>query len=112
MRKSLTTKQRVAIFQAADGVCDICQGCIQVGERWEVSHRIPLALGGKDESGNMYPAHAKCHRAHTSDVDVPAIAQAKRREAQHLGARQSRNPLPGGRNSKWRKKLDGSVVPR
>ena len=112
MRRTLTTKQRVAIFQEADGVCDICGGKILVGDRWEVSHRIPLQLGGADEPSNMFPAHYACHRKLTAETDIPAIAQAKRREARHIGAKQSRNPLPGGKRSPWKKKMDGSVVPR
>lgn len=112
MRRPISAKERVRLFALHGGVCHLCGGKITVGEAWDVSHEIPLAIGGADDDANRLLAHRKCHRAHTSETDVPAIAKAKRREARHIGARQSRNPLPGGRQSKWKKKMDGSVVER
>lgn len=85
-RRRISTKQRLAVFTAADGVCHICAGKIGVGERWEVSHLIPLELGGADDASNTRPAHYRCHRDLTAKEDVPAIAKAKRREAKHKGA--------------------------
>jgi hypothetical protein len=44
---------------------------------------------------------------------VPKIAKVKRIRQRHLGANlKSKNPLPAGRNSKWKKKMDGTVVRR
>jgi hypothetical protein len=45
-------------------------------------------------------------------VDIPQIAKVKRIRQRHIGAKQSRSPLPGGRRSQWKKKMDGSVVRR
>jgi hypothetical protein len=45
-------------------------------------------------------------------VDAPLIARVKRIHQRHIGAKQSRNPLPGGRNSMFKKKMDGTVVRR
>lgn len=85
-RRRISTKERLAVFTAADGVCHICNGKINVGDRWEVSHPIPLELGGADDASNRRPAHFKCHRELTAKEDIPAIAKAKRREAKHIGA--------------------------
>ena len=94
-RRNITTKMRVAIFQARDGRCDICSGKIGVGEPWEVSHRIPLELGGADDESNWFPAHYRCHREYTRSTDIPAIAKAKRLNAKHTGAfRKSSRPIP------------------
>lgn len=93
-RRHISARERVAIFKRWDGVCHLCGGKISVGDAWEVSHDIPLEMGGADEGDNLKPAHRKCHRAHTSEVDAPQIAQAKRREAAHIGARaESKNPI-------------------
>ncbi len=103
MRRALSVKMRLQIFQSANGVCDICSTKIQVGERWEVSHRIPIELGGADDPSNWFPAHYACHRVQTAETDIPAIAKAKRREARHLGIKRPRSI------TSWRR-FDGSVV--
>jgi hypothetical protein len=110
-RKSISTKQRVELFNEHNGICHICGGKINVGEAWEVEHRIPFAMGGEDSKSNWAPAHSKCHRTKTTD-DVGAIAKAKRREARHIGINVSRTPLPFGKKSAFKRKLDGTVVRR
>jgi 5-methylcytosine-specific restriction protein A len=110
-RKSISTKKRVALFQKHGGICHICGGKINVGEAWEVEHIIPFALGGADDETNWSPAHIKCHRGKTTE-DVARISKSKRQEARHLGAKKSKSPLPFGRQSGWKRKMDGSVVKR
>lgn len=111
-RKPISTRERIRLFQLHGGVCHICSLRIMPGQDWDVSHDTPLALGGADDDGNRLLAHRKCHRESTRTTDVPSIAKAKRREAKHLGAAVSRNPLPFGRKSWLRKKLNGQVVRR
>ena len=111
-RRSISTRERARLFALHGGICHLCNGKIGVGERWEVSHDIPLELGGEDDDANRKLAHYKCHRDHTAKTDIPQIAKAKRREARHIGAKTSKQPLPCGRKSKWKKKLDGRVVLR
>lgn len=112
-RRHISTAERGRIFMARGGVCHLCGGKIQATEAWDVSHDIPLAMGGDDDGDNLMVAHRKCHRSHTSATDIPQIAKAKRRHARHIGAKApSRNPLPGGKNSRWKIKMDGSVVER
>lgn len=79
---------------------------------WEIEHLLPLALGGADDDDNRKPAHRKCHLAKTRQ-DIKSIRKADRQRARYLGAKTpSRHPLPGGRDSKWKIKLDGTVVER
>lgn len=110
-RKTISTKQRVALFAKHDGVCHICGGKISVGESWDVEHVIPFAMGGADDESNWRPSHIKCHRTKTVD-DVGKIAKAKRREARHLGVKVSGTPLPFGKKSPFKRKLDGTIVRR
>ncbi len=94
-RKHLSTKERLRLFTLHAGTCHFCNGKIDgTREAWDISHEIPLELCGADDDVNRKPAHRKCHRAHTSAVDVPAIARAKRREAKHIGATKPKRPWP------------------
>jgi hypothetical protein len=40
------------------------------------------------------------------------IAKVKRKHQKHIGAARSKSPLPGGRLSKWKRRMDGTVVLR
>lgn len=112
-RKRISTKDRIRLFEEKKGICHICGLKVHVGQDWELSHVIPLACGGDDEWSNYDVAHKTCHRELTAKVDIPTIAKVARIRAKHLGAKlPSRNTLPGGKNSEWKRTLDGRVVPR
>jgi hypothetical protein len=112
-RQRLSTKQRVELFERCAGVCHICRLPIQPGQRWEVSHVVPLGLGGTDTDDNRAPAHRHpCHDWQTRVTDVPAIARARRAYARHIGAYEPRRRLPFGRTDRLKKKIDGTIVMR
>ena len=106
-RRSLTSLQRLALFEKRGGVCHLCEQKIQVGEKWEVEHRIPLAMGGADDEANMFPAHVKCH-AIKSKTDAGNLAKVNRTRAKHRGAWKT-STWP---KSKWRRKVNGQTVLR
>jgi len=108
MRRRISTRERVDIFNRNNGVCHLCAGKITAGEAWDVEHIIPLAQGGDDDGDNLQPAHRKCHAA-KSKQDATNTARAKRREAKHLGAKTTARPLPGSRASGIRKRMSGKV---
>lgn len=110
-RRRLTSKDRLSLFEREDGVCHLCGGKVQIGQAWEASHEIPLALGGEDGGSNLRVAHAKCHRTHTSVVDIPTIAKSNRVRLKHAGISKA-SRMPGSRASGWKRKLDGTVVRR
>ena len=113
MRRSLSTTTRVRVFDAANGICSICKQKIHAGQRWEVSHETPIALGGADTPANMRPAHESCHAEQTAKIDLPQIAKAKRQHAAHIGAKvPSATPMPCGRRSAFKKLFSGEVVRR
>lgn len=114
-RKSMTPRMRLKVWEAHKGVCVLCSGKIDgVRERWIVEHITPLALGGEDTEANMGPAHEACAIAKTigKTGDLAKAAKAKRVKTKHLGIKKSKNPLPGGKGSKWKKKINGGVVAR
>ena len=110
-RQSISPMRRLKLFEDAGGICYLCGLKIQAGQLWDVEHRIPLALGGADNETNMSPAHKSCHAPKTVE-DFGRIAKAKRQKAKHFGMNRPSNPMPGSRASKWRKRMDGTVVLR
>lgn len=111
-RTRLNTKQRAELLAAHGCRCHLCPVPIKPGDRWEVSHPIPLELGGLDDDSNRAPAHYKCHKRQTAMVDIPAIAKAKRIVARERDLYRPRRPLPGGRDDTIRKRMDGTVIDR
>jgi hypothetical protein len=114
-RKHVSTRERMRLFMLHKGVCHFCKMPIDgTREAWDISHEIPLELGGADDDLNRKPAHReKCHRPHTAAVDAPAIAKSRRIRAKHIGAKgPSRHPIPGSKGTRWKKKISGETVRR
>lgn len=114
-RKNMTPRLRLKVWEAHKGMCAICGGKIDgVRERWVLEHLVPLSLGGADDESNMAPVHEGCAMAKTfgKSGDIAKAAKAKRVKSKHLGIKKSKNPLPGGKGSKWKKKISGGVVQR
>lgn len=111
-RKAMTPQRRLRVFEKHRGLCCICHLRIDgTREKWIVEHVRALELGGEDHDDNCAPAHEACGREKTR-TDHAMAAHAKRVKIRHLGIAQSRSPLPHGRNSPTKRKMDGSVVPR
>ena len=111
-RSRLSPRARLAIWERARGICVLCERRIDgVRERWIIEHIRALELGGADEPDNMGPAHETCAAAKTRN-DHHRAAKAKRQKIQHLGAAKTKRPLPCGKQSRWKKKIDGTIVPR
>jgi 5-methylcytosine-specific restriction endonuclease McrA len=111
-RARLSPRARLAIWEHAKGICVLCDRPSEgVRERWIIEHIRALELGGEDKPDNMSPAHEACARAKTRD-DHQRTAKAKRQKIRHLGADRTKRSLPYGRQSRWKKKIDGTIVPR
>lgn len=113
-RRRISAKERLAIFASAGGCCHWCRLKIDAGrERWDVDHVVALGLGGEDGGENLQPIHEACHRTKTGGGDAPAIAKAKRQEQRTTGVkRQPQATIPGSRATRWKRKIDGTVVRR
>jgi hypothetical protein len=114
-RKSLTPTQRLKLFEAWHGCCCICERKIQAGEAWIDEHIRPLGLGGTNYLDNRGPAHKACADAKTNgkDGDLARIAKAKRMKMRHIGVKSRKGPpIPGSKDSPWKRKMDGTLVRR
>jgi 5-methylcytosine-specific restriction endonuclease McrA len=85
--------------------CRMCQGEINGHSGLEWDHAIPLALGGADALDNLEPLCIRCHRLKTKG-DVTRIAKSVRSRQGNLGIKSPRHPMPHGRNSPTRQKMD------
>lgn len=93
-------------------VCHLCRNEFDVSmSTWEAEHLVPWALGGRDTPDNLAPVHWECHKPKTKN-DVREIAKGKRVMSKRLGVKRSKNPMPGSKRSKWRKRMDGTVEER
>lgn len=101
-------KDRVA--DRAAGCCQKCTRAVVGKLRAEFDHAIPLILGGKHEEANLQLLCHKCHRAKTN-LDVKLKAKVARVRKRHLGIRK-RSTFACSRDSRFKKKVDGSVVLR
>lgn len=73
-------------------------------------HKTADGLLGPATLENCQVLCVPCHKEKTRE-DVAAIAEAKRRERRHNGIR-PKSRFKCSRDSKWKKKLDGTVVRR
>lgn len=112
-RKEFSAKVKDQAFKRSKGACEGCGRKLFTGDI-NYDHVNADGLTGEPVLGNCAVLCRSCHDLKTRTQDVPAIAQAKRRERAHLGIKRKPKgrPMPGGRNSPWRKKINGEVVRR
>jgi 5-methylcytosine-specific restriction endonuclease McrA len=108
--EEFTGKTKAQAFQRAAGKCEGCGARLYVG-KYHYDHGRAAALLGKATLENCRVLCVACHGEKTTTEDVPRIAAAKRQERKHIGARKPAT-MPGSRNSRWKKKLDGTVERR
>lgn len=75
-------------------------------------HIICDGLDGEPTIENCAALVKTCFRIKTDTYDLPVIAKVKRQRDKSFGIRGTLQPLPGGRSSDLKKKMDGTVVYR
>jgi 5-methylcytosine-specific restriction enzyme A len=110
-RREFPARVKIAAYERCSGACEGCGARLTVG-KFHYDHDTPDGLGGEPTLENCRVLCWACHAVKTRTGDVPAIAKAKRREAKFLGAKTSRTPMPFGRQSKFKRKLNGTIVRR
>ena len=92
MRQEFSTKTKLAAFERAKGMCEVCGQKI-IG-RAEYDHALPDFFGGEPTLENCRCLCSKCHRLKTSTADVPRIAKTKRTKAKTVGANRPKRKIP------------------
>jgi 5-methylcytosine-specific restriction protein A len=112
-RRKMTPSRALKIWEDHHGICVLCDELIDgARERWFIEHPRALELAGEDTNENCGPAHYRCKSEKDAD-DHHRAAKAKAAKRAHIGIRSTKSkPLPGGRNSPWKQKLNGDWVRR
>ena len=109
-RSEFSRKTKAAAFARSGGRCEGCGLKLQVG-RFVYDHVVPDWMGGEATLSNCQVI-GKCCDAPKTAKDQGDIAKIKRVRDKHIGAKTPRAQWPCGRRSKWKKKLNGTVVRR
>jgi hypothetical protein len=120
-RRRLNASQREELWQAEaakaceqgrgpNPICNLCTFDILPGSEWHESHDPlkPKWLGGEITG----IAHAKCNRRHNNQHDTPLYARNERVRKRFMDFRVPQQQLPGGRDDRLKKKMNGRVVER
>lgn len=93
-----------------------CEGCgiALTAGNIEYDHDTPDGLGGEPTLENCRVLCVKvCHKRKTFERDNPIMQKADRSHKAHFKIRNRKSrPLPGGRDSPFRKKVNGEVERR
>lgn len=121
-RKEFSKRVKLEAFERAEGRCEgeiilpngettRCPAKLRTGQI-EYHHEREATMGGSGGLGNCRVLCSYCHRLLTRSR-APVIAKSNRQRNKHLGiAKSSRNPLPCGKKSRWKKKITGEIVER
>lgn len=99
-RKEFTKSVKLAAWNRCNGICECCE--MKITGRPEYDHELADGLGGDNSIDNCKVLCSKCHRAKTSNHDVPMIAKATRLKEKAAGIRKPKRKWPS-------RKFDGTV---
>lgn len=106
-RNEFPDSVRIAAWERCGGICEC--GCGKpIHTRAEYDHIIPSANGGPATLENCQVLREKCHDKKTREVDRPSIDKSKRIREKRMGLRAKSR----GFDTRWRKRMDGTVERR
>jgi 5-methylcytosine-specific restriction protein A len=102
---------KLRVFLGCSGKCYHCGRVLRPGDDWALDHIVALINGGKHEEKNLAPICEPCHTLKTAK-DVEEKAATYKTRLKHYGLKESKTPMPYGKKSKWKRKMNGKVVLR
>lgn len=109
-RGTLSRPQKVAIWNAQNGLCPRCLKPVPLeGQGVEYDHDNPRELSADDSLGNLAAMHPRCHSEKTHTEDRPRIDKAHRQEKLTRAREPKRHSLS---HPTLKKTMSGRVVPR
>lgn len=99
---------RQRILLAHDRKCWATGKPIHPGTPWEAHHAKEIWEGGENRESNLVPVLVDAHKA------LSALARKRKAKSDRIirkayGIRKSRNPMPGSRASRFKRRMDGTV---
>lgn len=117
MRTEFTKPVRREAYERSEGLCEGIQAsgercCANLKhKRYHFDHVIPDAIGGDNSLQNCAVLCVDCHGEKTTKIDIPVIAKSKRNYDKYRGIRKP-SKFSCSRDSRFKKKIDGTVVLR
>jgi 5-methylcytosine-specific restriction enzyme A len=104
---------RVRVFKRYSGRCQCgCDRPIRPGEAWDAEDTVAIINGGQRRESNLKPWLKEHHHGKTAR-DVAEKSTVYRKTTKHIGVKaRKRFPMPGSKESGWKRKMDGTVVRR
>lgn len=104
-------KVRARVFLDFEGKCAHCRKIVRVGDKPQLDHIVALVNGGEHREHNLQLLCGICHAAKTKG-DVREKSVTRRKMLKTFGVARPKRPMPGGRQSRWKRKINGEVVER
>ena len=101
---------RLRVFERHHGICYLSGRKIMPGDKWQLEHPLALINGGENRESNLAPALVEPHKIKTA-ADVKLKAKNDRVRKKHLGIKKP-SKFACSKASKWKKRIDGTVVLR
>ena len=116
MRKEFPRRVKALAFKRCCNAAGLpfCEGCgapLSAGNI-NFDHDVADGLGGEPTLDNCKVICRTCHSTKTQTQDNPIMQKADRVKKKTYGIAKSKQQMPGGRGTKWKKKMDGTVVKR
>lgn len=102
---------RLRVFERADGRCHRCDRKIRAGDKWTLEHLVAIINGGPNAEGNLGVTCSWCLPGKNAE-DVAEKSLVARKRKKDLGITKAKRPIPGGRDSRWKRTVDGRTVER
>ena len=111
MRREFTKAVKLAAWQRCNGQCEGCTCRLMVG-RFEYHHKVECTYDGEATLENCQVLCIPCHDAITGKR-AKDVAKSNRVRNKFLGIKKAKGaPMPGSKRSRWKRRMDGTVVPR
>jgi 5-methylcytosine-specific restriction protein A len=102
---------QLRILDRQDNCCALTGARFCPGDVIEFDHITPLWLGGENREKNLQAITGASHKKKTQ-VEATVRAKTNRQKSKHLGLSKKKRPMAGSKASKWKRKMDGTVVKR
>ncbi|MEO1503143.1 MAG: HNH endonuclease [Pseudomonadota bacterium] len=102
--QKIPQRVRLRVFERFNGVCQISKRKIQVGEAWEIDHKLSLKNGGEHRESNFRPVLKTFHKKKSAQ-DQKDKADTYRKRSKHLGIHQPKRKIPGSKGTPYKVRL-------